>query len=275
MFTWFDLAWPWIGLAVAIGLVVLLFAGDALRGDPLVHRSSDLRWLAFLAIAAYLVHQFEEYGIAANGDVHAFPDALCAQLGQPAYPACPIPPAFFLAVNIPLVWVAAPVAALVARRSPLAGLTLCGVIAVNAVVHLVPSALAMRYEPGLLTAVLLFVPLVALMVAALARGDGRYRLRAAIVLVAAGGLMHAVLGIGLLLFLGGAISARTLIVLQPAGIAVGFLAVALADRHLTGLRVPAAARPSSPSVHGDPAHADSLHPNEPPDATATPAGRSR
>src|SRR4051812_47023593 len=112
VFGWFDLAWPWIGLGFAVVLLILLFASNLLRGDRALPRYRDLRWLSFLAIAVYLVHNVEEYGIAANGALHAFPDAMCTALGQPAYPACGIPTVFFLVVNLPLIWLLSPIAAL-------------------------------------------------------------------------------------------------------------------------------------------------------------------
>jgi len=37
-------------------------------------------------------------------------------------PDCPIPAAYFLSVNIPLIWVIAPIAALLSRRDPVVGL---------------------------------------------------------------------------------------------------------------------------------------------------------
>ena len=193
MFTWFDLAWPWIGLVFAAALGVLLFATNLLRQDLASPRWRDLRWLSFLAVDVYMVHNVEEYGLAANGVPHAFPDALCEALGQPVYPMCGIPPIFFLFVNLPLVWIAGPVAALLARRFPLAALTLWGVIGVNAIVHIAPAVVRREYDPGLLTAVILFVPLTVMVFVVAFGRRGPYRRRAALLLAGAGMLMHGVL----------------------------------------------------------------------------------
>ena len=229
MFTWFDLAWPWIGLGFAVILGALLATG-LLRSDRTNPRWRDLRWLSFLAVVVYLVHNVEEYGISATGTLHAFPDSLCELLGQPEYPACAIPPASYLMVNLPLVWVAAPVAALLSRRLPLMGLTLWGVIGVNALVHIVPAIVRGEYDPGLVTAVILFVPLTAMTAVAAFGRRGSYRRRAALLLLAAGGLMHAVLAGSAILYLRGSIPEWLLLAAQPAVIAVGFVLVALAER---------------------------------------------
>lgn len=232
MFTWFDFAWPWIGLGFAIVLAVLLFGTNLLRGDASIPRRRDLRWLSFLAVAVYMVHNVEEYGIAANGVLHAFPDALCTALGQPVYPGCGIPPVFFLIVNLPLVWIAGPVVALLSARLPLLGLTLWGVIAVNAVVHVAPAIALREYDPGLVTAVVLFAPLAVVTARAAFHRTGPYRRRAVVVLLGAGALMHAVLAGGLLLYLRGMIPEWLLLVAQPLVMALGCALVGLADHRL-------------------------------------------
>jgi len=231
VFTWFDLAWPWIGLGFAVILAVLL-ATDVLRGDRAIPRWRDLRWLSFLAVAVYLVHNVEEYGIAANGVPHAFPDALCVLLGQPGFPGCGIPPAFFLVVNIPLVWVAGPVAAALSHRFRLAGFTLWGVIGINAVVHVAPALAQREYDPGLLTAIVLFIPLTVMAAVAALGRSGPYLRRAGAVLLAAGVLMHAVLAGSAILYLRGLIPEWLLLLAQPAVIAVGYLIVAASDGRL-------------------------------------------
>ena len=235
VFSWFDLAWPWVGLGFAVSLVILLFATDVLRSDPALPRRRDLRWLAFLAVAVYLVHNVEEYGIAANGVLHAFPDSLCTALGQAPYPACGIPPVFFLVVNLPLVWVLGPIAALLSRRRPLAGLLLWGVIGVNALVHIVPAIVLRQYDPGLVTAIVLFLPLTVMTAIAAVGRRGPYRRRAAVLLIVTGALLHAVLAGGVLLYLRGAIPEWLLLASQPAAMAIAYGTLAAADRRL---RVP-------------------------------------
>lgn len=243
MFSWFDLAWPWIGLGFAVVLGALL-ATSVLRGDLAVPRWRDLRWLSFLAVVVYMVHNVEEYGVSATGVLHAFPNSLCGLLGQPGYPACGIPPAFYLFVNLPLVWVAGPVAALLSRRAPLAGLTLWGVIGVNAIVHIVPAIVTREYDPGLVTAIVLFVPLTVMTAVAAFGRRGAYRRRAGLVLIGAGVLMHAVLAGSALLYLRGVIPEWLLLFTQPAVIAVGYALVALTGAiasvtsHLGGPRMP-------------------------------------
>ena len=229
MFSWFDLAWPWIGLVFALGIGALL-ATNLLRSDLTIARWRDPRWLSFLAVVVYMVHNVEEYGVSATGVVHAFPDSLCQLLGQSPYPECGIPPAFYLFVNLPLVWVAGPVAALLSTRLPLVGLSLWGVIAVNAVVHIVPAIVRREYDPGLITAIVLFLPLTAMTAVAMFGPRGLFRRRLGAVLIGTGALLHVVLAGTALLFLRGAIPEWLLLAAQPAVIIVGLGIVALAAR---------------------------------------------
>ena len=231
MFSWFSLAWPWIGLGFAVVLIVLLCT-NLLRSNRALPRWRDLRWLSFLAVVVYMLHNVEEYGLAADGVVHAFPDTLCRLVGQPPYPECAIPETFYLAVNLPLVWIAAPLAAVLFNRIGLAALTMWGVIAVNALVHIGPAIALRQYDPGLLTAVILFVPLTVLTAHVALGRQGPYRRRAGAVLLAAGVLMHGVLGGSAVLFLDGAIPEWVFLAAQPFVVAVGYLIVGIASRGL-------------------------------------------
>ena len=211
--SWFDLAFPWLGSVAAVILLGLLFATGGLRQRRDVSRWRDPAWLGWLLTAVYLVHNIEEYGLDAIGQWHQFPAAMCDQLGLPPYPHCVIPPLFYLCVNISLVWVAAPLLALLARRNPVFGLSMLGVIAINAVVHFVPVITSHGYNPGLLTAVLLFIPITVWGVKA-AFGRGRLPYRALVAFLAGGVLVHVCLMASVMLYARGLIDAAALDVVQ-------------------------------------------------------------
>jgi hypothetical protein len=211
--SWIDIAFPWIGLAATVVLLALLFGTDVLRGNQASSRWRDPAWLSWLAMALYLIHNVEEYGIDLFGRLHEFPVSMCATLKLPAYPACPMPPAFFLAVNLPLFWIGAPIAALLSRRHPLVGLTFYGVIFTNALVHLAPSLAGQGYGPGTLTAAILFLP-VSAWVAYACFGKGRLPYKALALLVGNGVILHVILMGSMSLFVRGVISAPLLVAVQ-------------------------------------------------------------
>jgi hypothetical protein len=210
---WLDSAFPWIGGAAAIVLLVLLFGTGLLRSEPTISRWRDRMWLSWLGLVAYLLHNVEEYGVDVTGHVHAFPDALCTNLKLPAYPGCPIPAAFYLAVNISLFWVVAPIAALLSRRHPLVGLTIYSVIFTNGLMHVMPMIFGLGYTPGTLTAATIFLPL-SVWVAYANFGPGRLSYKALGLLVANGVILHGILIGSVFLFLGGVISGTALVWVQ-------------------------------------------------------------
>lgn len=212
---WIDTAFPWIGGVAAVVILALLFGTHLLRSEPGSSRWRDRVWLSWLAMVIYLIHNVEEYGIDLFGRWHEFPDGMCAVLKLPPYPDCPLPPAFFLAVNIPLFWLAAPIAALASRRHPLVGLAVYSVIFTNALVHVAPLLTGVGYTPGTLTAAVLFLP-VSAWVAHACFGKGLLSYKAMALLIANGVILHAILMGSIQLFTRDLIDSATLVWIQLA-----------------------------------------------------------
>ena len=207
-----------------LGLII----GD-MRGDRSVPRARDMAWLTWAATAAYLLHQFEEHGIDARGAPYAFRGVVCMRFGFEDATACPIPESFIAAVNIPVVWLAGPIAALLGRRYPAIALGYFSVPTVNAFAHIGPALAAGDYNPGLLTAVLLFLPLSfwALRIALRAPELG-WRIVASTII---GGIMlHAVLIFSLRAYLTGSISENALVAIQVINPAIPIVLVAVMMR---------------------------------------------
>jgi hypothetical protein len=158
MWEWFGRHWCWIGLAAAIVLLIVLFRTNVFRDRRDVSRWRDPVWLAWLITTAYMLHNFEEYGIDAKGRAFHFPVTACQTFGFPAVETCPFAPSFFVAVNVPFVWVVLPTAAVWCRRNPAVGLTGAGLLLTNAISHIVGMFTPMGYSPGTVTAAVIFVP---------------------------------------------------------------------------------------------------------------------
>lgn len=223
----FDYVWPWVGIGAAGLLLVLLFATDGLRSDLSLSRWRDLVWLTWAATCAYLIHQFEEHGIDAEGAPYAFRGGLCATLGFPDPAACRIPPSLITAVNIPVVWLAGPLSALLGRRWPAIALSFFAVVFVNALAHVGASIVSGGYNPGVLTAVFLFLPL-SLWTFSLALGMPNLGWRGVIATIVAGVAIHAVLLASIEAYLAGWIGLATLLTIQVFNPALPPLIVTLA-----------------------------------------------
>lgn len=198
----FAIIWPWIGLGAAVALLVVLFATDGLQADRRASRWFDLQWLVWLAFAAYLLHQFEEHGVDLLGQPYAFRTDLCRILSYRDPIACPVPLSFITAVNVGTVWIAGLVSVLLVRRMPPIGLSFFAIPLVNALTHIGSAVVEWRYNPGLLTACVLFVPL-NIWTLWVARARLGAPLRALGLTLAGGIAVHAVLMGSLMAFLRG------------------------------------------------------------------------
>ncbi|QIM69269.1 HXXEE domain-containing protein [Basfia succiniciproducens] len=164
LFVKFNFAWPWMGLAMAAVLSVLMISTDIFRSDENSHRWTDPVWLAWLVVPLYMFHQFEEFALSYNvaTDSYNVVAEVCRLHGYKSYEPCPIPAVHFPFVNVLFAWIAAPLAAIMSKRNSLVGLSLYGFILAEGVLHLTFGLL--DHQPflnhgGLITGSLLFIPI--------------------------------------------------------------------------------------------------------------------
>jgi hypothetical protein len=144
--------WPCAALLLGVALAVVLLA--ELRTTSV----RDPRWVLGWLWPMYLFHMFEEHGIDVLGRRYAFLGFLCQSLGYPVPSSCPATPEFVFAVNVLACQVAFGLAFFLRRTRPLVAACAWGIPLVNAVAHVLPALATGRYNPGLLTALVLFVP---------------------------------------------------------------------------------------------------------------------
>ena len=224
----FDHVWPYMGLGAAL-LLALLLATDILRSDKAVSRWHDIVWLAWLGVLAYLVHQFEEHGVDINGTEYAFRASLCGFFGFVDSKVCPLPLTVITAVNVSAVWLLGPAAALLGRRWPPVALSFFAVPSINLVAHVASAVVQGAYNPGTLTAVVLFLPL-SLWAFYVAAGDDRLGWRTVVATVVAGIVLHGILMASLLAFLAGRIGVVVLDAIQVINPVFAPLIVLLSGR---------------------------------------------
>lgn len=213
-YNWFDLNFSWIGLIGAFIMLVLLFGTNLLLSKPEISRWKDLTWLSWMGFTAYLIHNVEEYGIDLYGNTHAFPEQFCATIAKAlGIVACNVPPAFYLAVNITLFWVVAPLGAILSRRYPLCGLAIYSVIFINGLIHILPMLKGAGYGPGAFTAIIIFLPL-SVWVGYACFGKGKLPFSAMLFLIVLGIVLHAILMGSMVAFLKNKISDFVLVTLQ-------------------------------------------------------------
>lgn len=156
----FATTWPWISLGAAGILLILLIASDGLAADHRQSRWHDMAWLTLLGLAAVLLHQFEESGIDLHGRPYALMGALCTGLGYRDAVACPVPLSLITVFNVGTVWIAGLIAVLAAPRRPLIGFSFFAIPLGSFILHGAAAIALRRYDPGLFTGAVLFLPLV-------------------------------------------------------------------------------------------------------------------
>ena len=157
-------------------------------------------------------------------------------LKLPAPPDCPIPAAYFLSVNIPLIWVTAPIAAVLSRRHPLVGLAFYGVIFVNLFFHILPLLAGAGFGPGTLTAIVLFVP-VSVWIIRACFGTGRLSYKVLAIIFFNGVFFHIILTGPLMLFINGKIGSAALVASQLANAVLFLLLLWVGEKWRGGVLV--------------------------------------
>lgn len=151
----FFTIWPWIGLGAAIVLLIIAFATNIFRVDLTRSRWHDPAWLAWLGAIAYMLHNVEEYGIDMLGRTMSFPTLMTQVLGVN------ISEATYLACNLVLVWMVGPIVACVARTLPAIAPGMALFALINGLSHIGQAINLRAYNPGLLTSIVIFLPLAA------------------------------------------------------------------------------------------------------------------
>ena len=144
---YFAMRWMDFGLGGAFIVTLILLAEDGPRKNDVV---AALNWAILLA---YLVHQFEEHGIDFRGQTYAFAAHLEALSGAA------ISPEQIHATNVLAVWLPGLLAVWGGRRLTWSGFALAGLLFVNGLNHIVTAIMQGGYNPGLVTSIVIFLPL--------------------------------------------------------------------------------------------------------------------
>ncbi|MGD1888582.1 MAG: HXXEE domain-containing protein [Cohaesibacteraceae bacterium] len=143
------------------------FMAPFLAFAALAFKSRDTNWtdariLSLGLLVAYIVHQFEEHWIDIYGQTFAFKPYLNGFLsnlmGQQAGTEL-ISDASIFVINTSLVWLVGALASWRGAQHIFAPLCMAAIVVTNGISHLGAAGLAGGYNPGLLTAVLVFLPL--------------------------------------------------------------------------------------------------------------------
>lgn len=147
----------WVYGGFLAGLLLLLLA------PVLVHSWPASLVATFLCLPVYMIHQYEEH------DNDRFRQFVNQQIGKGEA----LTPLAVFIINVPGVWGVIGISlALAATVGVGFGLMAVYLLAVNGVIHIIHAVITRRYNPGLGTAIALFLPLGAYGIATIQRAGG-------------------------------------------------------------------------------------------------------
>lgn len=155
--TFLTVHWMKLGTFMAPFLLFVAFV-FAKHVDPRI----EPRLLSLLLLVAYIFHQFEEHWIDVLGQNYAFYPYLNGFLSSLTGSATGtefMSPLSIFVINTSLVWLVGALGIWRGSDHVFATLCMAGIVVVNAASHIVAGIIGGGYNPGLLTGVVLFLPL--------------------------------------------------------------------------------------------------------------------
>ena len=121
------------------------------------------RFVSILMLIAYIIHQYEEHWIDLFGNYYAFytfnNQFILGALGEAESTNWPLTRESIFIINSSLVWLVACISILRSPKHMYPYFCMAAIIVVNGLVHILAGGVNLQYNPGLLTSIILFVPL--------------------------------------------------------------------------------------------------------------------
>ena len=152
--------WMKVGTYAVPFILLTFFASRTKQTDSVL---SDIKLMAVLLLVAYIIHQFEEHWIDLLGRQYAFygdvNQLLSDVVGAPDAEVGLLTPESIFVINTSLVWLIGAIAIWQSPDHIFPSLAMAGITLVNGISHVALGIAKQSYNPGLLTAVVIFLPL--------------------------------------------------------------------------------------------------------------------
>ena len=149
-----------LGIYIAPFLLFIFFSVRTKQTDSIL---SDTKLMSLLMLLAYIIHQYEEHWIDLFGNQYAFygyiNELLLGLPNAQNTSVMPLSPASIFVINTSLVWLVGVIAIWRSPQHLFPALAMAGITLVNAASHIMAGIAKQSYNPGLVTAIVIFVPL--------------------------------------------------------------------------------------------------------------------
>ncbi|MEO1560776.1 MAG: HXXEE domain-containing protein [Cyanobacteria bacterium J06632_19] len=151
--------WMKIGI-YAVPFILFIFFSS--RTEQTEEVFSDTKLISVLLLLAYIIHQFEEHWIDIFGNKYAFYEyfntLFLTVLGAQDSSIIILSREAIFLINTSLVWLIGIIAIWRSPKHLFPVLAMNGIVLVNAISHIFPGIFQQSYNPGLLTAIVIFLP---------------------------------------------------------------------------------------------------------------------
>ena len=152
--------WMKIGIYAVPFILFIFFSSRTEQTEEVL---SDTKLISVLLLLAYIIHQFEEHWIDIFGNKYAFYEyfntLFLTVLGAQDSSVIILSREAIFLINTSLVWLIGIIAIWRSPKHLFPVLAMNGIVLVNAISHILPGIFQQSYNPGLLTAIIIFLPL--------------------------------------------------------------------------------------------------------------------
>ncbi len=153
--------WMKIGTYAVPFLLIGVFSFST--RDHSKNRIQQFRFIGVLLLIAYIIHQFEEHWVDLYGNYYAFydfnNDFIRSNLGASDSTVIPLTKEAIFMINTSLVWLVGALAIWFSPRNRFPLIAMGSIIVVNGFVHILAGLIKLQYNPGLVTSIIIFLPL--------------------------------------------------------------------------------------------------------------------
>lgn len=152
--------WMKVGIYISPFIFFMFFACRTEQRNSII---SDVQLMSVLMLLAYIVHQYEEHWLDLLGNQYAFygyiNELILSAFKVQDISITPLSPESIFVINTSLVWLVGVISIWRSPRHLFPSLAMAGITLVNAVSHIMSGIVKQSYNPGLLTAIVIFIPL--------------------------------------------------------------------------------------------------------------------
>ncbi|AFY58837.1 hypothetical protein Riv7116_6509 [Rivularia sp. PCC 7116] len=151
--------WMKIGI-YTVPFILFIFFSSRTEQTEVVF--SDTKLISVVLLVAYMIHQFEEHWIDVFGNHYAFSEyfntLFLSILGVQDSSVIILSREAIFVINTSLVWLIGIIGIWRSPKHLFPVLAMNGIVLVNAISHIFPGIFKQSYNPGLLTAIVIFLP---------------------------------------------------------------------------------------------------------------------